>query len=119
MQQYNPNPSAWGGAGVARSQAEVDSGLRSFMLGVYNNMTLGLAVTGLVALGLTTALFGLIAGTAVAAMIVTEIMRLPFTFLIGNAALAALVAVLVSVGLGLIGTFRILGQKPAPYLRNL
>ena len=34
-------------------------------------------------------------------------------------ALAALLAVLVSVGLGLIGTFRILSQKPAPYLRNL
>ena len=57
MQQYNPNPSAWGGAGVARSQAEVDSGLRSFMLGVYNNMTLGLAVTGLVALGLSMVAF--------------------------------------------------------------
>ena len=70
-------------------------------------------------LGLTTALFGLLAGTAVAAMIVTEIMRLPFAFLIGNAALAALLAVLVSVGLGLVGTFRILSQKPAPYLRNL
>ena len=50
MQQFNPNPSAWGGT-VARTQVEVDQGLRAFMLGVYNNMTLGLAVSALVALG--------------------------------------------------------------------
>jgi len=35
----------------ARSQAEIDQGLRAFMLGVYNNMVLGLAITGVVALG--------------------------------------------------------------------
>ncbi|MFM9849692.1 MAG: Bax inhibitor-1/YccA family protein [Hyphomicrobiaceae bacterium] len=39
------------GAGVARSPTEIDQGLRAFMLGVYNNMSFGLAVTGLVALG--------------------------------------------------------------------
>jgi uncharacterized protein len=50
MQQYNPNPSAWGGT-VARTQVEVDQGLRAFMLGVYNNMVLGLAISALVALG--------------------------------------------------------------------
>ncbi|WP_349369255.1 Bax inhibitor-1/YccA family protein [Salinarimonas sp.] len=37
------------GTGVARPQAEIDQGLRAFMLGVYNNMVLGLGVTGLVA----------------------------------------------------------------------
>jgi FtsH-binding integral membrane protein len=30
---------------------DIDAGLRSFMLGVYNNMGIGLAITGLVALG--------------------------------------------------------------------
>jgi FtsH-binding integral membrane protein len=40
------------GAGVARSQVgAIDQGLRAYMLGVYNYMTLGLGVTGLVALG--------------------------------------------------------------------
>ena len=29
----------------------IDQGLRAFMLGVYNNMAIGLAVTGLVAYG--------------------------------------------------------------------
>jgi FtsH-binding integral membrane protein len=40
---------ARGGAG-ARVQA-VDEGLRAFMLGIYNNMAMGLAVTGIVAYG--------------------------------------------------------------------
>src|ERR1700735_1754072 len=35
------------GAGIARS--DVDQGLRAYMIGVYNYMTLGLGVTGLVA----------------------------------------------------------------------
>src|SRR5918994_7225438 len=47
MQQFNPNPSAWGGT-IARSRVEVDQGLRAFMLGVYNNMVLGLAISALV-----------------------------------------------------------------------
>src|SRR3712207_5587679 len=55
QQPYDTNRTATGpfgyGTTVARSQAEIDQGLRSFMLGVYNNMVLGLAVTGLVALG--------------------------------------------------------------------
>jgi FtsH-binding integral membrane protein len=40
------------GASVGRkATAEIDQGLRAYMLGVYNYMTLGLGVTGLVALG--------------------------------------------------------------------
>jgi uncharacterized protein len=52
MSHYDRNSSFGYGRGVARSTAaEYDEGLRSYMLGVYNYMTLGLAVTGLVALG--------------------------------------------------------------------
>ena len=39
---------------MTRAQAEaaqIDVGLRQYMLGVYNHMTIGLAITGLVALG--------------------------------------------------------------------
>lgn len=40
------------GRGVARSTTtEIDQGLRAYMLGVYNYMAIGLAVTGVVALG--------------------------------------------------------------------
>ncbi|HEY7382880.1 MAG TPA: Bax inhibitor-1/YccA family protein [Beijerinckiaceae bacterium] len=51
MQPYEQNRYAWGTT-ATRSQAEVDQGLRAFMLGVYNNMVLGLAVSAVVALGI-------------------------------------------------------------------
>ena len=52
MSDFDRNASARWGSSVARSgSAEIDRGLRSYMLGVYNYMTVGLAVTGVVALG--------------------------------------------------------------------
>ena len=50
MQPYEQNQTAYG-TGFARTEAQVDQGLRTFMLGVYNNMILGLAISALVALG--------------------------------------------------------------------
>ncbi|HEY8380801.1 MAG TPA: ABC transporter permease [Microvirga sp.] len=70
-------------------------------------------------LGIATALFGLVAGTAAAYMIVTRVMNIGFSLDLSGALFASALAVLVTVGLGLIGTWRILSQKPAPYLRNL
>jgi hypothetical protein len=51
MSDYNPNPAARYGTTVARDRVAVDVGLRAYMLRVYNYMTLGLAITGAVALG--------------------------------------------------------------------
>jgi FtsH-binding integral membrane protein len=53
MSDFDRNASArWGSAGVARSgAAEIDQGLRSYMLGIYNHMTLALALSALVAVG--------------------------------------------------------------------
>jgi FtsH-binding integral membrane protein len=53
QQPFENNPFGYGAnaAGSARTQVQVDQGLRAFMLGVYNNMTLGLAISALVALG--------------------------------------------------------------------
>jgi uncharacterized protein len=51
MSDYNPNPAARYGTTVARDRVAVDEGLRAYMLRVYNYMTLGLAITGAVALG--------------------------------------------------------------------
>jgi FtsH-binding integral membrane protein len=50
MQPYEQNQYA-SGTGFARTAAQVDQGLRAFMLGVYNNMILGLAISALIALG--------------------------------------------------------------------
>ena len=52
MSDFDRNAGTRWGTGVARAgTAELDQGLRSYMLGVYNYMTFGLAVTGIVALG--------------------------------------------------------------------
>ena len=70
-------------------------------------------------LGLATALFGLLAGGIASYFIVTRLMNLSFSPDLSGALLASALAVLVTVGLGLMGTWRILSQKPAQYLRNL
>src|ERR1700751_6254865 len=49
MSDYDRYASPRPGAGYARSGVAYDQGLRAYMIGVYNYMTLGLGVTGLVA----------------------------------------------------------------------
>jgi len=70
-------------------------------------------------LGSATALFGVLTGSLAGWLIVTDLMHLKFTWLPLPALGAALAAVVVTVALGLVGTFAALGQKPAPVLRNL
>ena len=53
MSDFDRNASLPWGSGVARAGAvEYDKGLRSYMLGIYNLMTLALGVTALVATGI-------------------------------------------------------------------
>ena len=70
-------------------------------------------------IGLATAVFGVAAGALAADLVVTRLMEFPFVFVPGKAAAAALLALLVTVVLGLVGTFSALGRKPADVLRNL
>ena len=52
MSDYDRNATARFGTGVARgAERAVDLGLRDYMLSVYNYMALGLAITGLAAIG--------------------------------------------------------------------
>ncbi len=52
MSNYERNAYGQYGAGVQQAnQLAIDQGLRSYMLGIYNHMTIGLAITGLVAIG--------------------------------------------------------------------
>jgi putative ABC transport system permease protein len=46
-------------------------------------------------------------------------MHLSFVFIPGPLLLSCALATLITVLLGLLGTFRALGHKPAPILRNL
>jgi putative ABC transport system permease protein len=68
--------------------------------------------------GTTAVAFGVATGSIAAALIVTRVMEFPFV-MGGQAGLAAFGALVVTVALGLIGTFGALGQKPARVLRNL
>lgn len=70
-------------------------------------------------LGSVTAVFGVAAGTGAAWFIVTRVMHFDFRFAWAPALTAAAVALVLTVLLGLAGTWRILGQKPAGYLRSL
>jgi putative ABC transport system permease protein len=70
-------------------------------------------------LGAATAVFGLAAGAGAAYVIVTRIMQLDFAFSWPAALGAAFAALLLTVALGLTGAWRILGRKPAAFLREL
>lgn len=70
-------------------------------------------------LGAATAVFALLAGSVAAWYVVSRIMHLPSSFLPEVAFSTLVIALLLTVGIGLIGTWRILGQKAAPVLREL
>jgi putative ABC transport system permease protein len=70
-------------------------------------------------LGLATAVFALGFGGVASWFVISRIMTLPSSFM-PDIALATLAgALVVTVGIGLLGTWRILGQKAAPVLREL
>jgi putative ABC transport system permease protein len=70
-------------------------------------------------LGLATAVFALLSGGVAAWFIVARIMKIPSQFLPDVAGMTIVTALVLTVGIGLIGTWRILGQKAAPVLREL
>jgi putative ABC transport system permease protein len=70
-------------------------------------------------LGLATAAFALLAGSVAAWFVISQIMGLPATFQPEVALLTILGALVLTVGFGLIGTWRVLGEKAAPVLRSL
>jgi len=70
-------------------------------------------------LGLATATFALLAGGVAAWFVVSRIMKLPSSFLPDVAVTTVTIALVMTVGIGLAGTWRILGQKAAPVLREL
>jgi putative ABC transport system permease protein len=70
-------------------------------------------------IGLATAVFALAAGGLAAWYVVARIMKLPSAFLPEVAVGTLLLALVLTVGIGLAGTWRVLGHKAAPVLRNL
>ena len=70
-------------------------------------------------LGAATAAFGVAAGTLAAYWVVERIMQFDFVFDWPAALAAAGGGLAITVGLGMIGAWRTLSQKPAAYLREL
>ena len=70
-------------------------------------------------LGAATAAFGVGAGTLAAWLTVDQVMQTDFVFDWRTALAAAGGGLAVTIGLGMIGAWRVLSQKPAAYLREL
>ncbi len=70
-------------------------------------------------LGAAAVLFGVAAGSVAAWRIVADLMTLPFHWQSGPGVAAAVIAVVITIAFGLIGTWPALGRKPAAVLRNL
>jgi putative ABC transport system permease protein len=108
-----------GGALAAGHRHRVYDAVILKTLGATRARLLGAYALEYLIIGFATAVFGVIAGSVAAWLIVTRLMTLSFIWQAGSAAGVVAVALIVTVGLGLAGTLLALNQKPATVLRNL
>ena len=108
-----------GGALAAGHRHRVYDAVILKTLGATRARLIGAYALEYLMIGLATAVFGLVAGTVAAWLIVTRLMTLTFVWQAGSAAVVVAAALAVTIGLGLIGTLMALNQKPASVLRNL
>jgi putative ABC transport system permease protein len=108
-----------GGALAAGHRHRVYDAVILKTLGATRARLLGAYALEYLLIGFATAVFGVIAGSVAAWLIVTRLMTLSFIWQAGSAAGVVAAALTVTVGLGLAGTLLALNQKPATVLRNL
>jgi putative ABC transport system permease protein len=108
-----------GGALAAGHRHRVYDAVILKTLGATRARLLGAYALEYLMIGFATAVFGVIAGSVAAWLIVTRLMTLSFIWQAGSAAGVVAAALIVTVGLGLAGTLLALNQKPATVLRNL
>jgi putative ABC transport system permease protein len=108
-----------GGALAAGHRHRVYDAVILKTLGATRARLLGAYALEYLMIGFATAVFGVIAGSIAAWLIVTRLMTLSFIWQAGSAAGVVAAALVVTVGLGLAGTLLALNQKPAAVLRNL
>jgi putative ABC transport system permease protein len=108
-----------GGALAAGHRHRVYDAVILKTLGATRARLLGAYALEYLMIGFATAVFGVIAGSIAAWLIVTRLMTLTFIWQAGSAAGVVAAALIVTVGLGLAGTLLALNQKPATVLRNL
>jgi len=107
------------GALAAGHRARVYDAVILKTLGARRAMLIGTYATEYALLGTVTALFGLAAGCVAAWVVTTQVMNIPFAFAPLQALGIIVLAIVLTVGFGLVGTWRALGEKPAPVLRNM
>jgi putative ABC transport system permease protein len=108
-----------GGALAAGHRHRVYDAVILKTLGATRVRLLGAYALEYLMIGFATAVFGVIAGSIAAWLIVTRLMTLSFIWQAGSAVGVVAAALIVTVGLGLAGTLLALNQKPATVLRNL
>ncbi len=108
-----------GGALAAGNRARVHDAVVLKTLGATRGTLITAYVLEYMLLGLATALFALAAGSVAGWYVVVEIMKLKASFLPDVALMTVAIALVLTVGFGLAGTWRVLGQKPAKVLRTI
>jgi putative ABC transport system permease protein len=108
-----------GGALAAGHRYRVYDAMILKTLGATRRRIVGAFALEYLMIGFGTALFGLLAGGIAAYVVVTQIMEMDFFLDWAGALGAALFALVLTVILGLLGTWRLAGLKPAPVLRDL
>ncbi|PQA72082.1 ABC transporter permease [Brucella oryzae] len=108
-----------GGALAAGNRARVHDAVVLKTLGATRGTLITAYVFEYMLLGLATALFALVAGSVAGWYVVVEIMKLKASFLPDVALMTVAIALVLTVGFGLAGTWRVLGQKPAQVLRTI
>jgi putative ABC transport system permease protein len=108
-----------GGALAAGHRYRVYDAVILKTLGASRGRLLGAYALEYLMIGLSTAVFAVAAGSVAAWLIVTRLMNLTFGWQAESSAIVVFAALIVTVGLGLLGTLVALNQKPAAVLRNL
>ncbi len=106
------------GAMAAGFRARARDAVILKVLGATRGRVLGIYVREYAALGFSTALVAALAGSAAAWAIVALVMELPWQPLPGTLALTILAATVATIGLGLLGTWRVLSVPAAQVLRS-
>jgi putative ABC transport system permease protein len=107
------------GALAAGNRARIHDAVVLKTLGATRRTLISAFALEYMLLGLATAVFALAAGGVAAWYVVTQIMTLPSQFSVEVALGTIMLALVLTVGIGLFGTWRVLGHKAAPVLRDL
>ncbi|WP_294534141.1 FtsX-like permease family protein [uncultured Rhodoblastus sp.] len=106
------------GALAAGQRARIYEAVVLKVLGATRPRLLAALALEFALLGAATAAFGLLAGETIAYLVSTRALDMAYQFAPLQAAGLALAAVVFAILIGLAGTWRILGEKPARWLRE-